>query len=101
MSAIRRLSCHSHSWVASLYIFSLKAALLGEGQAVVREGFGDGECRRKQIHNRFGVYVYFRWVEDKKEQAAGGFEPPNNGFANRRLRPLGYAAGLKLAVSLH
>ena len=38
--------------------------------------------------------MYFRWVEDKKEQAAGGFEPPNNGFANRRLRPLGYAAGL-------
>ena len=30
-----------------------------------------------------------------KEQAAGGFEPPNNGFANRRLRPLGYAANLK------
>ena len=25
-------------------------------------------------------------------EAAGGFEPPNNGFANRRLRPLGYAA---------
>ena len=52
--------------------------------------------------------MYFRWVEDKKEQAAGGFEPPNNGFANRRLRPLGYAAGLyssakheELAVNLH
>ncbi len=28
-----------------------------------------------------------------KVEAAGGFEPPNNGFANRRLRPLGYAAG--------
>ena len=28
----------------------------------------------------------------QKQQAAGGFEPPNNGFANRRLRPLGYAA---------
>ena len=27
-----------------------------------------------------------------KEQAAAGFEPANNGFANRRLRPLGYAA---------
>ena len=26
------------------------------------------------------------------EQAAVGFEPTNNGFANRRLRPLGYAA---------
>ena len=25
-------------------------------------------------------------------EAAGGFEPPNNGFANRRLGPLGYAA---------
>ena len=28
-------------------------------------------------------------------EAAGGFEPPNNGFANRRLRPLGYAAVIK------
>ena len=28
----------------------------------------------------------------KKKQAAIGFEPMNNGFANRRLRPLGYAA---------
>jgi hypothetical protein len=28
-------------------------------------------------------------------EAAGGFEPPNNGFANRRLRPLGYAAVTK------
>ena len=26
------------------------------------------------------------------KQAAVGFEPTNNGFANRRLRPLGYAA---------
>jgi hypothetical protein len=34
-------------------------------------------------------------IEDKKKQAAGGFEPPNNGFANRRLRPLGYAAGFE------
>ena len=25
-------------------------------------------------------------------EAAVGFEPTNNGFANRRLRPLGYAA---------
>ena len=31
-------------------------------------------------------------VTDKNKKAAGGFEPPNNGFANRRLRPLGYAA---------
>ena len=31
-------------------------------------------------------------VSDKKQQAAVGFEPTNNGFANRRLRPLGYAA---------
>ena len=28
------------------------------------------------------------------EQAAVGFEPTNNGFANRRLRPLGYAANV-------
>jgi hypothetical protein len=31
----------------------------------------------------------------RQEQAAVGFEPTNNGFANRRLCPLGYAAGLK------
>ena len=30
----------------------------------------------------------------EKGQAAGGFEPPNNGFANRRLRPLGHAADI-------
>jgi len=29
---------------------------------------------------------------EKKEEAATGFEPVNNGFANRRLGPLGYAA---------
>ena len=40
-------------------------------------------------------------IGDKKKQAAAGFEPANNGFANRRLRPLGYAARLKLAVSLY
>ena len=28
----------------------------------------------------------------KELEAAGGFEPPNNGFAIRRLRPLGHAA---------
>jgi hypothetical protein len=27
-----------------------------------------------------------------EKQAAVGFEPTNNGFANRRLSPLGYAA---------
>jgi hypothetical protein len=31
-------------------------------------------------------------VKTRKKQAAAGFEPANNGFANRRLRPLGYAA---------
>jgi len=31
----------------------------------------------------------------QKQQAAAGFEPANNGFANRRLRPLGYAANQK------
>ena len=34
-------------------------------------------------------------VMREKQKAAGGFEPPNNGFANRRLRPLGHAANLK------
>jgi len=32
---------------------------------------------------------------DKKRKAAVGFEPTDNGFANRRLRPLGYAAKTK------
>jgi hypothetical protein len=31
-------------------------------------------------------------LRKEKTQAAVGFEPTNNGFANRRLRPLGYAA---------
>ena len=31
----------------------------------------------------------------QEKQAAVGFEPTNNGFANRRLGPLGYAANLK------
>ncbi len=39
-------------------------------------------------------------IGDKKQQAAAGFEPANNGFANRRLRPLGHAANLKTALSL-
>lgn len=30
------------------------------------------------------------------KQAAVGFEPTYNGFANRPLRPLGYAARLKI-----
>ena len=30
--------------------------------------------------------------EPGERQAAAGFEPAYNGFANRRLRPLGYAA---------
>ena len=30
-------------------------------------------------------------------EATGGFEPPNRGFADPRLRPLGYVATLKCA----
>ena len=33
-----------------------------------------------------------RGLDQRREKAAVGFEPTNNGFANRRLRPLGYAA---------
>ena len=41
-------------------------------------------------------------VKDRQEeQAAPGFEPGNNGFANRRLKPLGYAARAKTVVNLH
>ena len=32
----------------------------------------------------------------QKLEAAVGFEPTNNGFANRPLRPLGYAAELQI-----
>jgi hypothetical protein len=39
-------------------------------------------------------------VKRSGQQAAAGFEPANNGFANRRLRPLGYAANARLTVSL-
>jgi hypothetical protein len=37
------------------------------------------------------------------QEAAVGFEPTDNGFANRRLWPLGYAAStpVKFAASLH
>jgi hypothetical protein len=35
-----------------------------------------------------------------KQQAAVGFEPTDNGFANRPLRPLGYAASLKTSLIL-
>ena len=33
-----------------------------------------------------------------ERKAAVGFEPTNNGFANRRLRPLGYAANSLLTI---
>ena len=39
-------------------------------------------------------------LTDWSEKAAVGFEPTNNGFANRRLRPLGYAANTKKNVQL-
>jgi hypothetical protein len=39
-------------------------------------------------------------IDMKQQQAAAGFEPANNGFANRRLRPLGYAASFRLFMSL-
>ncbi len=32
-------------------------------------------------------------------EATGGFEPPNRGFANPRLRPLGYVASELLILS--
>ena len=31
-------------------------------------------------------------------EATGGFEPPNRGFADPRLRPLGYVASRKVVV---
>ena len=38
------------------------------------------------------AYLLSGIISRQIKQAAGGFEPPNNGFANRRLRPLGHAA---------
>ena len=35
-----------------------------------------------------------------EKKAAVGFEPTNNGFANRRLRPLGYAAKYQTVLIL-
>ena len=32
------------------------------------------------------------WFEIEILEATGGFEPPNRGFADLRLRPLGYVA---------
>ena len=40
--------------------------------------------------------VFNTVMGDKKEKATVGFEPTNIGFANRRLRPLGYVAEEKL-----
>jgi hypothetical protein len=47
-----------------------------------------GEKRMSNVELR---KVDFRWMEGYGK-AAMGFEPMNNGFANRRLSPLGYAA---------
>lgn len=44
-----------------------------------------------QKANRFNECMLY-YITKKRLEAAGGVEPPNNGFANRRLRPLGYAA---------
>ena len=33
-----------------------------------------------------------RFLGMKRLEATGGFEPPNRGFADLRLRPLGYVA---------
>ena len=38
-------------------------------------------------------------INAERQQAAVGFEPTDNGFANRRLGPLGYAA--KTSATLH
>ena len=35
----------------------------------------------------------------KKDEASAGFEPANNGFANRPLRPLGYDAIIFVKLS--
>jgi hypothetical protein len=42
----------------------------------------------------------FSSLEPGERQAAAGFEPAYNGFANRRLRPLGYAANRNIKISL-
>ncbi len=48
---------------------------------------------------RNGIFqVIVEFSPTKGQQAAAGFEPANNGFANRRLRPLGYAASVKFGA---
>ena len=40
---------------------------------------------------------YTIWkLREQQNKAAVGFEPTDNGFANRPLRPLGYAAELQI-----
>ena len=39
-----------------------------------------------------------RLISGKAMEATGGFEPPNRGFADLRLRPLGYVAWFDLLV---
>ena len=52
-----------------------------------------------QKANRFNECMLY-YITKKRLEAAGGVEPPNNGFANRRLRPLGYAAAGEWFYSL-
>ena len=39
-------------------------------------------------------------MSGERMEATGGFEPPNRGFANPRLRPLGYVASALTHCSL-
>ena len=55
-----------------------------------KENDAGGSKSEWALKRRFGAQNSN--YDAKRKEAAVGFEPTNNGFANRRLRPLGYAA---------
>lgn len=62
----------------------------GEGRS---EGvFGAASCRTAYYCTRRAVSALLVPEEVAGKKAAAGFEPANDGFANRSLGPLGYAA---------
>ena len=61
----------------------------------LEQGHDENSGSQKSLGNeRLGTEWAPLALDDmgRNRQAAVGFEPTNNGFANRRLRPLGYAA---------
>jgi integrase/recombinase XerC len=65
-------------------------------RCIAKQGDNGTSAKTVDIEPKIGILAGKQGFETK---AAVGFEPTDNGFANRRLRPLGYAAktGINLA----